>query len=84
MTTTLATDGRQREYLESLRGLSVHVAIFAIVNLLIFLIDMLTRGSPWFFYPLLGWGCGVVMHAEAVLSSRQSRGLALRTGHRRH
>jgi hypothetical protein len=75
MTTTLPTDGRQREHLESLRGLSVHVAIFTLVSLLIFLFVVLARGTPWFLYPLLGCGCGVVIHAEAAFFSGQSSDL---------
>lgn len=80
MSTTMKRAGwiasRQRDDRQSLQGLYVHVATYAIVNSLISLIDLFTPGGPWFFYPLLGWGCVVVMHAEAIFFSRQVPRLA--------
>ncbi len=43
-------------------GFRVHVVAYAIGNGLLFLIDLLTPGSWWFFWPMFGWGIGVAMH----------------------
>lgn len=66
MTTSLHTDDQLREYVEALRGFYVHLAIYLVVNLMLFLIDMLTPGGPWFFWPLFGWGIAVLINAVAV------------------
>lgn len=41
-----------------------HIAAFISVNLFLFAIYMLTSpfGFPWFLFPLLGWGIGLLTH----------------------
>ena len=46
----------------AVRGFRVHVVAYAIGNGLLVLIDFLTPGSWWFFWPMFGWGIGVAMH----------------------
>lgn len=45
------------------RGLGV----FAIVNAFLFVLDSLTPGGPWFYFPLLAWGLLVVLRGYFVL-----------------
>ncbi|MEL6131015.1 MAG: 2TM domain-containing protein [Cyanobacteria bacterium J06628_4] len=33
---------------------------------LLFLIDLMTGGVWWFYWPLFGWGIGIVAHAVSV------------------
>ncbi|MDQ8045478.1 MAG: 2TM domain-containing protein [Solirubrobacteraceae bacterium] len=45
----------------------VHFSVFVAVNLLLVAIwATTTPGYPWFLWPLLGWGVGVVAHFAAV------------------
>jgi hypothetical protein len=54
----------------ALRGFYVHLGVYVLVNLLLFLINITASpDSLWFFWPLLGWGLAVVLHAFSVFGS---------------
>ena len=56
-----------KERVEEIKGFYVHLFIYVVVNIGLILIDVLT--SPynlWFYWPLLGWGIGIVAHATSV------------------
>lgn len=40
-----------------------HLSVYFVTNLLLFIINMLTSDSMWFYWPLCGWGIFVVFHA---------------------
>jgi len=45
-------------------GFWVHATVFVAVNLMLFVIWLVTgAGFPWFLFPLLGWGIGMAVHA---------------------
>ncbi len=47
-------------------GFKIHFAAYAGVNLLLLAINLLTTPNHlWFYWPLLGWGIGIVAHAAA-------------------
>jgi hypothetical protein len=49
-------------------GFLVHSMMYAIVNAGLFLIWSLSGTTyPWFIWPLLGWGVGLVSHAVALV-----------------
>ena len=49
-------------------GLIVHASMYVVMNTGIILIWLLTgRGYPWFMWPLLGWGIGVLAHAVTLV-----------------
>jgi hypothetical protein len=54
------------------RGLLVHLAVFVAVQLLLVVTWLVTTPGefPWFLFPLLGWGIGLVAHAALVLTGR--------------
>jgi hypothetical protein len=60
-------DAKYRKALERvrvLRGFYIHLGIYALVNSLLFLINIATSpGVLWFYWPLFGWGLGVALHA---------------------
>ena len=61
---------RAKERVEELRGFYVHLTVYVTVNLGLFLINMLASpGSLWFFWPLMGWGIAVALHALFVFGS---------------
>ncbi|MDR1332646.1 MAG: 2TM domain-containing protein [Tannerella sp.] len=50
-----------------LRGFYSHLLTYCIVNAGLFLIDCLTSpGRWWFFWPLLGWGIGLLCHGLGI------------------
>lgn len=40
-----------------------HAAIWASFSVFFFLLDILTAGGEWFFFPVLGWGVGLAVQA---------------------
>ena len=60
---------RARQRVEALRGFYVHFAIYLIVNAGLVVINLLTTPDElWFYWPLLGWGIGVAIHAFGVFA----------------
>jgi hypothetical protein len=50
---------------EELQGFYIHLLVYAVVNAGLFAINALTRGDEggwWFYWPLLGWGIGLLIH----------------------
>lgn len=59
-----------RERAEMLQGLYIHLLVYVVINAGLFLINWLTRpdgGGWWFYWPLLGWGIGVLIHVVATV-----------------
>ncbi len=57
---------RARARVKELKGFYGHAATFVLVNLGLFVINLLTGGPWWFFWPLIGWGIGLAAHAFNV------------------
>ena len=54
-----------------LREFIIHLTVYVIVNSGLFLLDLFTSpGSFWFFWPLIGWGIGLAMHALSIFRTR--------------
>lgn len=52
-----------RKRVEEKKGFYSHLTAYVIVNILIFIIWWFTSSSfPWFLFPLVGWGIGIVFH----------------------
>lgn len=60
---------RAKARVEELKGLYAHIGVYLTVNLGIFLINWLTSDTWWFFWPLIGWGIGLAIHAFVVMLS---------------
>lgn len=67
-----AVDADRRRRAERLRaaelmGFRVHLATYIGVQVLLIAIWALTgAGYQWFWFPLLGWGIGILVHAAVV------------------
>jgi hypothetical protein len=61
--------GRARKRVEALKGFYTHAAVYVLVNTGLFVINLLAGGSWWFFWPLIGWGIGLAVHALNVFGS---------------
>ena len=50
-------------------SLYIHLAVYTAVNALLIVINLVTSTAYlWFWWPLLGWGIGVGLHALALLA----------------
>ena len=68
---------RAKKRVAALRGFYVHLGVYVLVNLLLFLINITASpDSLWYFWPLLGWGLAVVVHALSVFGSGSLFGAA--------
>jgi hypothetical protein len=58
---------RARRRVRQIRGFYVHVAVFVAVNILLHLINFVaTPKVYWAFWPLVGWGIGLLAHGLAT------------------
>jgi hypothetical protein len=58
---------RAKNRVEALKRFYIHLTVYVLVNLLLATINLLTSpGSLWFYWPLMGWGIGFVLHALIV------------------
>jgi len=58
---------RAKKRVREMRGFYTHLVVYVSVNLLLFLINITTSpGVLWFYWPLFGWGMGMVLHAVRV------------------
>jgi 2TM domain-containing protein len=59
-----------RKRVEQLRYFYVHLGVYVLGNLFLFLLNMIVSPAIlWFHWPLLGWGFGLVVHAFDVFAS---------------
>ena len=54
---------RAKTRVTEIKAFYTHVVTYVAVITLLFFIDMLTGPGLWFFWPMLGWGIAVVVHA---------------------
>ena len=60
---------RAKKKVEEIKGFYIHLGVYVIVNAALFTINMITSpGTLWFYWPLLGWGIGVAIHAFTLLT----------------
>jgi cellulose synthase/poly-beta-1,6-N-acetylglucosamine synthase-like glycosyltransferase len=65
--TTHDRQARARTRAEAKFGFYKHLAVYLVINILLFLINLTT--SPdyfWAIWPLIGWGVAVAFHALTV------------------
>jgi two-component system LytT family sensor kinase len=54
---------RARQKVEERIGFLSHLVVFVIINAFLFFLDYRDNGSiDWAYWPLVGWGIGLVMH----------------------
>ncbi len=65
-------DDQQQRYewaharVQTIKGFYIHASVFVLVNIGLFVINLLTGGGWWFYWPLIGWGIGLGAHALGV------------------
>jgi hypothetical protein len=50
-------------HVRALKIFYTHLMIYLTVNFVLIPVDLFTAGGPWFYWPLLGWGFCVAVHA---------------------
>jgi hypothetical protein len=66
---------RAKKRVEALRGFYVHLAVYVVVNLFLFLLNIIVSPATlWFFWPLLGWGIAIGLHAFSVFGPGRKLG----------
>jgi hypothetical protein len=50
---------RARARVQELRAFYGVMCLYVLVNAILFVVDMLTPGGTWFYWPVLGWGIGM-------------------------
>lgn len=58
-----------RERAAEVQGLYIHLLVFLVINAGLFGINWFTRGDDggwWFYWPLMGWGIGLIVHVLVV------------------
>jgi hypothetical protein len=61
----LYNDAKKR--VTDLKDFYTHFLIYIFVNAFLFIINLVTSPNTlWFYWPLLGWGIGVIAHAISV------------------
>ena len=65
-------DEEQRRYeraharVQAIKGFYVHAMAFVVVNVALLTLNALVGGVWWFYWPLIGWGIGLGLHAFGV------------------
>ena len=60
---------KAKKKVENLKAFYTHVMVYFLVNIFIFVINLLTYdGYWWFIFPLCGWGIGLVAHGISVFT----------------
>jgi uncharacterized membrane protein YdjX (TVP38/TMEM64 family) len=61
---------RAKRRVGEITGFYRPLLVYVLVNVLLFVLNILTSpGNLWFYWPLLGWGTGIVAHAALVFGS---------------
>jgi len=56
------------------RGFLIHLAAYVVVNIGLIAINVIATPNTWWFYwPLLGWGIGIIAHGIALYYSQRPR-----------
>ena len=59
---------RAKERVRAIKGVYIHIFVYLVVNLGLVIINLITNPKQlWFYWPLAGWGLGLLAHAFSVL-----------------
>jgi hypothetical protein len=60
---------KAKKRVAALKKFYVHLGVYALVNLSLFLRNIITSPDRlWFYWPLLGWSIAIALHALSVFS----------------
>lgn len=60
---------KARKRVEDIKGFYGNLVAYIVVNIFLLIINLATSPKHlWFFWPMLGWGIGVIFHAMKVFN----------------
>lgn len=59
---------RARARVEEIKGFYIHLLVFLAMNGVLLVLDLVSGGGYWFYWPALIWGAGLAAHAVAVVA----------------
>lgn len=60
---------RAKKKVENLKAFYIHLTVYLLVNIFIFVINLTTYdGTWWFVFPLGGWGIGLIAHGLSIFA----------------
>ena len=66
---------KAKKRVEEIKSFYTHLFVYIVVNLGLFLLDVLTSpGSLWFYWVLIGWGIGLAIHGLNVFGTQKILG----------
>ncbi|MFQ5773717.1 MAG: 2TM domain-containing protein [Kiloniellaceae bacterium] len=68
MNETRGDDGKSGASRKAVRYLRLHARAYALGTVVLFLVDLITPGPWWFFWPAFAWGALVFLHYMYVKS----------------
>jgi len=69
---------KARKRVEEIKGFYSHLLTYVLVNVALLVLNLITSPeSLWFYWPLFGWGVGVLAHAASVFGPRRLWGQEL-------
>ena len=77
---------REREARQILkkRAFYLHLAVFVAVQVMLFVVWVMVGGGfPWFLFPLMGWGIGIVAHGATAFLMAHPDDIVLQREQRR-
>lgn len=58
---------KAREQVCRVKDFYAHFTVYVLVNVFLLALNLITSpGSLWFYWPLLGWGIAIAIHAAYV------------------
>jgi hypothetical protein len=73
-----ALEARARRRVGIKMGFYIHVLVYVLVNLGLFVLNTSLGGVRWSNYPLWGWGLGLAIHGIVTFVSLQGDGMRSR------
>jgi len=66
---------KAKKRVEEIKSFYTHLFVYIVVNLGLFLLDVLTSpGKLWFYWVLIGWGIGLAIHGLNVFGAQKLLG----------
>ena len=60
---------KAKKRVEEIKGFYGNLAAYIVMNIFFLIVNLLTSPEHlWFFWPMIGWGVGVVFHAMKVFN----------------
>lgn len=60
---------KAKKRVEAIKGFYGNLAAYIVVNIGLLVLNLVTSpGHLWFFWPMIGWGIGVVFHGMKVFN----------------